>query len=680
MSAQRLVDYSRSVSARGAPISSRRFSKTNNFTTEGRALLNSGEASSFIVAAGEKGAALTRTVGERPFMFYVGINDLSRTQVIKTARKAALWVEPEEEYISPSLTKTEALQRLMELVRAHGFDPAAVSAMKRGLIFLTDNFSMEFNRQVTQVSQECVKRGLEKVIELVDTHVQPVFTDDCIVRAFYSNRSVSQSVKSMPEEDDDCDSDGASIDDDLKKLEAHPQKLRSVAEKLVQAETEEERTELITTLDRAIENLDKTVNEASARVKGAEGEANMRILSLEGRLEDFQERLDQRDQDTVTLTESLDRTESNHEKEISKLRKNHAQAVELLTLEKELLSQQVEKLQAKAVSKTQKQTIHIVSSSDSDTDAYEEEHRFAGKVKHKSPIVATVGTDQGGSGETDTKPITVKDRFVATPAKFGMKTWDEDECSILEHLSRLDMGLEQAVQKGCTLQTQQNLVLMTLPTSYDWASDFMEAEDRSTMAKFKAKLTELICGTDADQTSALLSAHRRENENILSYFRRLKSLYAYCTNEQEDSSTSTYGLYTFYNKLAEAMPQVARIEFTRLCEAAMAEKKFTFENLKKFTVLAARKAPKTTSPMLAQMSSTQQNIPARSPEGGKVPSSGPEEPATREQTRTGYKETRECFECHKVGHIAKNCYARKRRIQRERQAREKNDSQDGNRA
>ena len=177
-----------------------------------------------------------------------------------------------------------------------------------------------------------------------------------------------------------------------------------------------------------------------------------------------------------------------------------------------------------------------------------------------------------------------------------------------------------------------------------------------------------------------LSSHCWENKNILSYFRRLKSLYAYCTKEQEDDSTSTYGLYTFYNKLAEAMPQVARIEFTRLCEAAMPEKKFTFGNLKKITVLAARKAPKTTSPMLAQMSNTQQNSSHLSPTRGQVPFSGHGNRSDRQGARDVQRETRECFECHKVGHIAKNCYTRKRRIQRERQAREKNDSKDGRRA
>ena len=199
----------------------------------------------------------------------------------------------------------------------------------------------------------------------------------------------------------------------------------------------------------------------------------------------------------------------------------------------------------------------------------------------------------------------------------------------------------------------------------------MEVDDRSSMAKFKAKLAELICGTDADQTSALLSAHRKENENILSYFRRLKSLYAYCTNQQEGTTTNTYGLYTFYNKLAEAMPQIARIEFTRLCEDAMANKTFTFEALKKFTVQAARKAPKTTSPMLAEVSGRRQSNQQRvSSEGSNVPASGP---AAKSQGQT---ETRICYSCHKPGHLARNCIFRKgnvRKFVREGNERESKD-------
>ena len=82
------------------------------------------------------------------------------------------------------------------------------------------------------------------------------------------------------------------------------------------------------------------------------------------------------------------------------------QAIELLTLEKELLSQQLGKLQAKSVSNNQQEAIHLVSSS----DAYEKEHRFPGKTRHKPPVVA------------DTKAIAIKDRLGAIPPKFGIKS------------------------------------------------------------------------------------------------------------------------------------------------------------------------------------------------------------------------------------------------------------------
>ena len=36
-----------------------------------------------------------------------------------------------------------------------------------------------------------------------------------------------------------------------------------------------------------------------------------------------------------------------------------------------------------------------------------------------------------------------------------METLDEDECNILEHLSRLRMGLEHAEQKGCSHQKKK---------------------------------------------------------------------------------------------------------------------------------------------------------------------------------------------------------------------------------
>ena len=636
---------------RDTPIATRSFVRETNFLTEGRAIVNSVEASAFV------GSQVGRTLDDRPFMIFVRMEDLARIQVIRMLRKLAIWVKPEPDYYSSNLSKTRATFELRRLLSLHGFDKTTVDGVNDGAIFLTDKFSWEFNRVVSNQSSK--KEGLEKVLELIRENTHPVFVDDVIVRAYFTNRNVSQKSEStiQDESDEDEITEITNVEEGLSSLGQQPETLQKVAEKLIEAPTAEDRTMLLESLSNAINDLDLTVTNTTALVRGAEGEAQMRILSLEGRISEMKEQMTRMDTEAAVLTEDMDKTEHRHEKEIKRLQSANAKTIETLTLEKELLSQQVEKLLAK---KTETPRPTPVLESESDTDEYEEDiviprHAKGSGSRRTVPLIASV--------EPEEKPEKPADKFLATPSKFGMKTWDEEDCSFLEHLSRLEMGLAQAELKGCSVKTQQNLILMTLPTGYDWAADFMEEEDRETMAKFKAKLTELICGTDADQTSALLSAHRKENENILSYFRRLKSLYAYCTN-QESGETTTYGLYTFYNKLAEAMPQIARIEFTRLCEDAMANKKFTFDALKKFTVQAARKAPKTTSPMLAEISNKEQSPRQHmSPSGSSVPTSGP---TTK---TTGQRETRRCYVCRKIGHIAKNCYLRKSQAkQAEREA------------
>ena len=72
---------------------------------------------------------------------------------------------------SSTITTTEAVDVLTKLVAQQGFELGVLDSLRRGLIFARDTFFMEFDRQVTQVSQECVTARLKKVIELVELNV-----------------------------------------------------------------------------------------------------------------------------------------------------------------------------------------------------------------------------------------------------------------------------------------------------------------------------------------------------------------------------------------------------------------------------------------------------------------------------------------------------------------------------
>ena len=177
------------------------------------------------------------------------------------------------------------------------------------------------------------------------------------------------------------------------------------------------------------------------------------------------------------------------------------------------------------------------------------------------------------------------------------------------------------------------------------------------MRGFKTKLTELICGTNADQTSVLIKASRRPGKYILSYFHRLKSLYLYCTKKSEsDLDNDKMGLNMFYQKIADTLPQIAKIDFVSMCEESMGDKNFTFDKLKRFTVQAARKAPRCTS-MIMQVDNSQHmqesdRIVHHEPG---MDSTGPEPTKV-----IGALNRSICWNCHQPGHIARHCWKRQK--------------------
>ena len=180
-----------------------------------------------------------------------------------------------------------------------------------------------------------------------------------------------------------------------------------------------------------------------------------------------------------------------------------------------------------------------------------------------------------------------KSTFIATPAKFGLPTWNELETTFLEHLMRCERGMKYAEQKKLSLAEQQNLLLQTLPQDYQYVCSFLEESDKQNMGKFKSKLMELIIGTNWDQSSTVLNAQRKTGEKILSFFMRLVNMYSFCTSKNEnDLNEDTWFCMMCYQKILETIPLAAKAEFQRDCESSMCNENGT--RVLKFTVLKSK--------------------------------------------------------------------------------------------
>ena len=217
------------------------------------------------------------------------------------------------------------------------------------------------------------------------------------------------------------------------------------------------------------------------------------------------------------------------------------------------------------------------------------EDEFESAEEVPKPTRAHIFMAGENNDATETK---IKHTFTATPSKFGMKSWDPKDCGFMEHLIRLEMGLKQSENKGCDLDTRENLILMTLPADYSYVNEYVKGS-RTSMQDFKRKLVELIIGTNIDQTTHLMQCQRKVGEHVLSYLNRLQNIYSYCSNKSEsEMENDAWGVRIIFQKIIGAMSEAGKLELQRQVEDQAEQGNLTFSALKSAVVKAARKSGK----------------------------------------------------------------------------------------
>ena len=108
--------------------------------------------------------------------------------------------------------------------------------------------------------------------------------------------------------------------------------------------------------------------------------------------------------------------------------------------------------------------------SDDETDEDEDPHGISSSFKKSCPrSKRTIMTMDTGTTKID--------RFVATPAKFGLPIWNEIESTFIEHLMHCERGMKYAEEKKLSISELQNLLLQTLPQEYQYVTAFIENGD-----------------------------------------------------------------------------------------------------------------------------------------------------------------------------------------------------------
>ena len=638
------------------------------FSDQGRAILDYNEA---LWLLEKKQAEL-----HRPFVIHLEFDQISIVKLLQLVRKFVIHLSPEPDFISSRTTAEEAKSMLKYMAKIHGFD---VGSVDNGVLVLTNMVSFNF-AYLFQDSVE-YQKGLNRALKVMKAAPSSVFFVDCnIIKDFYVNKKVMQRETSLLEELDYTydDSEEDNINE-LDILNITAAKVMDTASKIMIARTTNENEKLGKILFNKSEEMQERVQRVAEQAMETKKETNLEIQSLKNRITLYQENVKMTEDENNEITKQHIEKEGRMGEKVSKLEKllgkmeaeNNEKTDQISALAEELVDLRVSQLSnvsksPKKVSfekaiKTEPNQFYNYSSSSDEYDEIDEAFTSPPNVKSKSlwkPTISTLTEDnktpkpgvptleQSGVGSK-------KEVFIGTPSKFGMKSWDETNSSLLEHLLSIEMGLAQAEARGCTLKTRQNLILMTLPRNYEYVIDFIEETDRSSMDSFKKRLITLIDGTNTDQTSHFLQAQRKSDENILTYFRRLKALYLSCTKTSEsDLETDTMGTNMMFQKIQETLPQMAKIEFTRLCENALNEGTFSLTKLKMNTVVASRKIPKTPQVLINPVQNTG-SLRGISPDARNEPN------GFRERSKPYTRETRTCYYCNRPGHLARNCFRRK---------------------
>ena len=255
--------------------------------------------------------------------------------------------------------------------------------------------------------------------------------------------------------------------------------------------------------------------------------------------------------------------------------------------------------------------------------------------------------------------------FIATPAKFGLPIWNEIDMSFLEHMMVCDRGMQYANDKNLSLGEQQNLLLQTLPLNYHYVGAFIEENDKTSMEKFKRKLMELIIGSNWDQISSILNASRKTGEKILRYYLRLMASYKFCTNKSDQELLEDHWCsMMIYQKIFEALPLGAKVEFQRDCEMSMENGLLKSQNLRKMIVKIARKSPIIEQQLSQQVIHVLEGRNSNDGSENDVEEVSSIVRSAGRRTENGGshcypgEEQRSCYFCGEIGHKAKECWKR----------------------
>ena len=247
---------------------------------------------------------------------------------------------------------------------------------------------------------------------------------------------------------------------------------------------------------------------------------------------------------------------------------------------------------------------------------------------------------QNTLNKTSVKPSNYMMAMTLTPSKVGLKAWDDNLQSFSAWFLSMRMQIEAAQSQVTEEKAVIRLILMCLPSKYAWVANQI-ADDSSctTLEKAKTKIISLIYG-EKGLIDEFFNLKIAPGEHPLAFLQRIKS-----DLQPTEDLDSGFVTRSIIEKLVKNLDASTTVELKRIL-SGKDSKNIKFENIRESLQKAVQLTGLAKTDNLNNIGT--EILMALQQHGQRTGGySGPR------------KETRTCFICKKVGHIAKNCWKRK---------------------
>ena len=282
----------------------------------------------------------------------------------------------------------------------------------------------------------------------------------------------------------------------------------------------------------------------------------------------------------------------------------------------------------------QEQVTMMTESSFSETELRQKE------TNQGAPILAPITSDAPGQ---QTSNSSYGNKHVSI-AKYGIRCWQEDDCSLIEHLGAVSVGLDVAREAGGTSKASLiSLVFQSLPQKHSWAREFIDPKKEPEEAM--TELIEVLLGDTSQLLNDFMKVQKKRDEPLLQYFCKLRRTYAYASSKKmSELNSDQVACKLIVQKLKEALETNLAAELSRRIELDAAGNNLTMKKLADVLLRISHLMPETSWSHTVAPVSNNTSSSKNCTICGKS-----------NHTAERCWKTKTCTKCNKLGHIRRYC-------------------------